>query len=102
MRYFTVEEAAAVLPRVADLLRRLRALPEEADEAHPVLEALAEIGCVLRDVDRGLVDFPARAGGADIFLCWALGEDRIGFWHGSTEGYAGRRPLSELPGAHIH
>ena len=55
-------------------------------------------GCILRDVDLGLVDFPFRAsGGATIFLCWRLGEPAIAFWHGVDEGYAGRKPISQLP-----
>ena len=57
-----------------------------------------EIGCILRDVDAGLVDFPARVrGGRTVFLCWRLGEPAIAFWHGTGEGFAGRKPLAELP-----
>jgi hypothetical protein len=59
---------------------------------------LQESGCILRDVDSGLVDFPARVrGGRTIFLCWRLGEPEIAFWHGTGEGFAGRKPLAELP-----
>jgi hypothetical protein len=53
---------------------------------------------VLRDVDSGLVDFPARVrGGRTVFLCWRLGEPEIAFWHGTNEGFAGRKPLTQLP-----
>ena len=47
----------------------------------------------MKDLDDGLVDFPARRGGEDVLLCWRLGEDAIEFWHGLDEGFSGRRPL---------
>jgi hypothetical protein len=57
------------------------------------VEALNEKGIVLRDPETGLIDFPATREGDDVFLCWRLGEDRVGFWHGPDSGFAGRRPL---------
>jgi hypothetical protein len=57
------------------------------------VEALAEQGIVLRDAETGLLDFPARREGEAIFLCWRLGEDRVGYWHGPDSGFTGRRPL---------
>jgi len=105
-RYFTVEEATAALPEVERLLERLRELTADAVDAKDALEAVMEdldsIGCVVRDLDLGLVDFPALAGGTEVFLCWRLGEDAIGYWHGTAEGYAGRKPLRLLPGGHFH
>ncbi len=50
-------------------------------------------GIVLRDLDSGLIDFPAIRDGQEIYLCWIDGEADIGFWHGLDAGYAGRRPL---------
>ncbi len=57
------------------------------------LEALAEQRIILRDADSGLVDFPARREGRDVFLCWRLGEERVGYWHPPETGFSGRRPL---------
>jgi hypothetical protein len=57
------------------------------------VNAIHELGAVVKDPDEGLVDFPARSGGLDVYLCWKLGEDAIGYWHGIDEGYAGRKPL---------
>ena len=57
------------------------------------IEGLNQQGIVLRDPESGLVDFPARRGGEEIFLCWRLGEDRVGYWHGPDSGFAGRKPL---------
>jgi hypothetical protein len=48
---------------------------------------------VLRDLDRGLIDFPAIRDGQEVYLCWVDGEPDIGFWHELDAGYAGRRPL---------
>lgn len=62
------------------------------------IEEVQAFGCVLKDLEMGLVDFPAVRDGAEVYLCWRLGEDRIAFWHGIDEGYAGRKPLIEGPG----
>jgi hypothetical protein len=48
---------------------------------------------ILKDLERGLVDFPALIGGREVFLCWEKGEDDIEFWHEIDSGYAGREPL---------
>jgi hypothetical protein len=54
---------------------------------------LDSVEVILRDVDRGLIDFPAIRDGEEIYLCWLLDEDEIGFWHAPDAGFAGRRPL---------
>ncbi len=121
-RHYTVEEANAALGWVAERLDAMRgardrltdeearkALTESAPEnggGAPGLvvsegflvlrETLAELQdaeVVLRDLDRGLVDFPALRDGREVYLCWVEGEDEIGFWHGPDAGYAGREPL---------
>ena len=59
------------------------------------LAALDEIGVQVKDLDRGLIDFPAAhpADGSIVLLCWHLGEDEVLFWHSLEEGFAGRKPL---------
>ena len=57
------------------------------------LHELQANGVVLRDLDRGLVDFPALREGEEIYLCWEEGEDEIGFWHDTESGFGGRQPL---------
>ena len=52
-------------------------------------------GCLLKDLDIGLVDFPCRVGDREVYLCWRLGEPAIQFWHSSEEGFAGRKPIDE-------
>jgi hypothetical protein len=55
--------------------------------------ALNAVGVQVKDVEEGLVDFPARHGGRDVLLCWKVGEPEVAFWHGADEGFAGRKPL---------
>ena len=54
---------------------------------------ILETGCVLKDLEVGLLDFPAVIDNQDVYLCWKLGEDRIRFYHRQDEGFAGRKPL---------
>ncbi len=133
MRYFRVDEATGLLPRVTGLIGTLRALRDQAvvkrarierlwerlGSGEPVLSEIGDeqrvldglskrlvtvageiesIGCILRDLDLGLVDFPFRARGGPVFLCWKLGEPAILFWHRAEEGFAGRKPIAKLPG----
>jgi hypothetical protein len=121
-RHFTVEEANALIPKVEPLLQQLReakdgltdeeaheALSESAPtngggehgrvvgesflEVRRLLGALEESGLILRDIDRGLLDFPAVIDGREVYLCWELGETEIGFWHELDTGFGGRKPL---------
>jgi hypothetical protein len=64
----------------------------ERELAHAVDE-LSELGVQVKDLDEGLVDFPARRGDEEVLLCWRLGEDEVGFWHSVEDGFAGRKPL---------
>ena len=57
------------------------------------LGEVLEMGGEPKDLDLGLVDFRGLVGGREVNLCWKLGEDRVGFWHGLNEGYASRQPL---------
>ena len=57
------------------------------------IEAVQETGCVVKDLDIGLVDFPTLFKGVEVYLCWKLGEPAIEFWHGVDEGFRGRKPI---------
>jgi hypothetical protein len=122
-KHFTLGEATALLPEVREILESareiVRRLPEDWQEAEPVLRAaasngggsearaylsdlhalnrilgrLTELGVQLKDIETGLVDFPSWQDGREVFLCWRLGEDAIAFWHELEAGVAGRRPL---------
>ncbi|HEX6264975.1 MAG TPA: DUF2203 family protein [Actinomycetota bacterium] len=54
---------------------------------------LADRGILLRDPDTGLVDFPAERAGERVFLCWRLGEERVGWYHSERSGFSSRKPL---------
>jgi hypothetical protein len=62
------------------------------------VERIQAAGVLVKDLDRGLLDFPALRGDEEILLCWHVGEDEIRYWHGLDEGFAGRKPLSDLDG----
>ena len=64
-----------------------------ADAAVACVERLEELGVQLKDLDLGLLDFPARRDGAEVLLCWHVGEDAVTAWHGLDEGFAGRKPI---------
>jgi hypothetical protein len=55
-----------------------------------------ELGVTLREIETGLIDFPALANGRQIWLCWRLGEGDVEWWHELSDGFSGRRPLTDL------
>lgn len=121
-RHWTLEQANAAIPWLAEVVARMRDAREQLGDAearaalsdaapgngggHPgvvVSEAFIELrntlaelqanGVVLRDLDRGLADFPSLRDGDEIYLCWEEGETEIGYWHDLESGYGGRQPL---------
>jgi hypothetical protein len=121
-RHYTLDEANASLGWVGEAIASLREAreglsDEEAREAlaeagpqngggdpgrvvseafvqlRAALAQLQEAEVVLRDLDRGLVDFPALREGREVYLCWLEGEAEIGYWHDLEAGFAGREPL---------
>lgn len=122
-KHFTPEEASALLPELRDLISTLRGLrgrlSVEWKEAAPTIKVahqngggkqvgpyvhslarlnatvrrLVDMGVQLKDLDRGLVDFPAWRGDDEVLLCWQMGEDDIRYWHSLEGGFAGRQPL---------
>jgi hypothetical protein len=81
----------AVNPQAAFHTREQR--DTSAAKLKQMFECFEEIGCVVKDLDVGLIDFPALYRGKEVYLCWRLGEPDIGFWHPIDEGFAGRRPI---------
>lgn len=64
------------------------------------IERIHATGCVVKDIEVGLLDFPSQIDGKEVFLCWRLGEDRIRFYHGMDEGFAGRKPIDPGDAGH--
>ena len=121
-RHYTREEARALLPKLREWLDRLEELRTELEkidrrlaglmtsgqdtggklvnqsvkmlgELKQILQEFEEREIVIKDMRRGLVDFPALIGGREVFLCWEKDEDDVEFWHDIDSGYAGREPL---------
>ena len=122
-RHWTVEDANAVLPWVGDRIRRMRKARDRLIDDEDVqsslasraavtggawpgrenaqaaldltfgLEQLAKLDIVVRDLDAGLVDFPALRGGEEIYLCWLIEEPAVAHWHAVEAGFLGRQPL---------
>ncbi len=80
--------------------REVRRLNERRRERGPHLtpgrQAIHARGCVIKDLERGLVDFYAVLGDRLIFLCWHVGEPEVAHWHSLQDGFAGRQPLDRL------
>ena len=66
-----------------------------AGRLQEAVEAVQGTGCVVKDLDIGLVDFPTLLRGVEVYLCWRLGEPGIEFWHGVDEGFRGRKPIDK-------
>jgi hypothetical protein len=73
---------------------RLRMERNNLEESiRAALERIQSTGCIVKDLEVGLLDFPARMNGEEVYLCWKLGEDRIRFYHRQDEGFSGRKPI---------
>jgi len=83
------------LPPFAELNHKKTQREKVAEQLAQTVEEIQQTGCVVKDLDTGLVDFPSLRGGEKVYLCWKLGEERIGYWHGIEEGFAGRKPLDD-------
>ena len=68
-------------------------LAREAEALAQCVDRLERLGVLVKDLDRGLVDFPALRRGQEVLLCWQVGEDEVAYWHGLEEGFAGRKSL---------
>jgi len=84
------------LPPFAELNRKKNQREKVAEQLNQTVEEIQQTGCLVKDLDTGLVDFPSLRGGEKVYLCWKLGEERIGYWHGIEEGFAGRKPLDDV------
>lgn len=102
------EEHDRQLERVVEITARMRgnghglsgelqgaqqAVQGLAEQINEAIERVNEMGCELKDLDMGLVDFRTEMEGREVYLCWKLGEEHVSFWHDLDAGFAGRRPL---------
>ncbi len=80
-------------PELRRIRLRMRGI---VDQMQADVAWLDERGIVLRDISTGLLDFPALVSGRQVWLCWRIGEAHVEFWHGTEEGFGGRKPLTAL------
>jgi hypothetical protein len=77
-----------------DVVARMRAdLNKVVAKVRDALDQIQATGCIVKDLDSGLVDFPSVIKDEEVYLCWRLGEDRIRFYHRQDEGFSGRKPI---------
>jgi hypothetical protein len=97
-RHYTAEQANALLPEVRATVRRLQdakhVLQDEGfDTGFATLAHLEELDLLVRDLEAGLIDFPALRDGREVYLCWQVDESEVGHWHAAETGYPSRLPL---------
>ncbi len=122
-KHFSLDEASALLPSLAKVFEQIQTVQQEVEarsaERAEVLDSaksngggskadyyfiqnqkiqrllgkLEKMGVLVKDLDRGLVDFPHLRGNREVFLCWMVGEKKIDFWHDLESGFAGRQAL---------
>lgn len=90
-----VAEHVIAIKKGADTSTDDDAMTEAMQQLEKEIQKLEDLGCVLKDMNTGLVDFPAVRLGTRVWLCWKLGEEQVAFWHGLHEGFAGRKPVDE-------
>ncbi len=105
--FFTPKQANEFLPDVKATVQRIISIKKEADgvkeekmtdameRLEKEIQKLEELGCVLKDMNIGLIDFPAVRLGTRVWLCWKLDEANVSFWHELHEGFAGRKSVVE-------
>lgn len=76
-----------------ELARRQEEFKKLSDAMESLVKRAEEKGCILRDVEKSIIDFPSLRDGREVYLCWRLGEDKVNFWHEMDKGLAGRQPL---------
>ncbi len=122
-RYFTLQEANIALETIRPLMEEIQSirkniithrpeawpaieksagnggnptlskLVEDFDRLDKLLHRILNTGAQVKDINTGLLDFPALRNGHEVYLCWKYGEDQIAFWHEIDAGFAGRQPI---------
>lgn len=104
---FTPRKANRVIGRIEELLTKVIHLSNVASQvkgadraklietSKQLLDEIQNLGCEVKSLETGLIDFPAIRKGQSVYLCWKLGERRVNHWHSYQSGYSGRRPIED-------
>jgi hypothetical protein len=97
-----IEELSVTDPSIlhcgmSEIVGRYPALQSFAANMADAASQIESFGCILKDVDLGLIDFPYDSGDEVVFLCWQFGEQRVVAWHGVDSGFSDRQPLPGAP-----
>ena len=125
-RYFTLEEANLALEKILPLMEEIQSIRKSILAAQPeawpaiqqaagnggghaasllalgisrlddLMHAIQATGALIKDINTGLLDFPALRAGHEVYLCWRYGEPRIDYWHEIEAGFAGRQPIDQF------
>jgi hypothetical protein len=87
--------SGGMLIDVAAVARKRVAQRTSVQQAQDAIQEIDSIGVQVKDLDKGLLDFPYQAGEQIVLLCWQLGEAKIDYWHTVEAGFQGRQPLDE-------
>lgn len=80
-------------PPYSDLVKKKAERDQASERIVETISKIQETGCLVKDIDEGLIDFPSIIEGQEALLCWKQGEVRIEYWHGLEDGFAGRKRL---------
>jgi hypothetical protein len=87
--------AGGMMVDVAAVARKRMAQRTSIQQAQDAVQEIDSIGVQVKDLDKGLLDFPCQVGEETVLLCWQLGEEKIDFWHTMEAGFQGRQPLDD-------
>jgi hypothetical protein len=105
--FFTPSQANDLLPQIKEILGKIIEIKKATEKLNDSemrramvslqreVKKLEDLGCVLKDPNIGLVDFPAVRLGVRVLLCWKLGEETVSFWHNLNDGFTGRKPVQD-------
>ena len=98
----SVEDPSIMHSAMSEIVGRYPELRSFASNMADAAEQIESFGCILKDIDLGLIDFPYDAGDEVVFLCWQFGESRVVAWHSVDSGFSERQPLPGAPDKYLN
>jgi hypothetical protein len=98
----SVDDPSILHSAMSEIVGRYPELRSFATNMAEAAEQIESFGCILKDIDLGLIDFPYDAGDDIVFLCWQFGESRVVAWHSVDTGFSERQPLPGAPNRYLN